>query len=107
MELLTVVTFLLGAVLLAAGWHVAIRRRCIPDISGWRERARDGEGLASWVGLNLIVTGLLALVAGTLQYLFPLTHATMFLAYIAVIVPLMTFRILRGSRRYLAPGPVR
>lgn len=100
MEILTLLTFLLTLVFIAAGYAIAFRRdllaRCFSrgDIS-------DSRGLRLWIGLNIVVLGMLAGVSALLQYFYPSTHLYMFLAFAAVILPLMAFRICRGSRRYM------
>ncbi|MDH7593720.1 MAG: hypothetical protein QHG99_05100 [Methanomicrobiales archaeon] len=99
METLTLLTFLICFALVAAGYIVAFKEgffdRCFSC-----GRYEDPAGLRRWIGLNLMVIGFLAGVSALLQFSSPSTHFYMFLAFVAVILPLMTLRIVRGSRRY-------
>lgn len=102
MEPLTVLTFVFSGGILVWGYLVGIGRRS-SFMPRFTSKAWRSERLVlSWVGFSLMVTGFLGVVAGVLQYLFPLTHVYMFLAYFAVILPLMGVRVVRGLKRYEA-----
>lgn len=97
--MLTLLTFLICFALLVAGYIVAFKE--LPfDRYFVCGKCGDPAGLKRWIGLNLIVLGLLAGVSALLQFFNPSTHFYMFLAFMAVILPLMIFRIIRGGRRY-------
>ena len=100
MEPLTALTFVLAILLLGWGHQIGFGQRPSLVPGGVPDRIKDPQVYLRWVGANLMVSGVLGLVDGFLQALFPATHTTMFLAYGAVILPLMGIRIVLGKRRY-------
>ncbi len=100
MEPLTALTFVLAILLLGWGHQIGFRQRPSPVPGGAPVRIKDQQAYFQWIGANLMVSGVLGLVDGLLQTLFPATHTTMFLAYGAVILPIMGIRIVLGKRRY-------
>jgi hypothetical protein len=100
MEPLTIFTFFVALVLIAWGYLIGVRGNfsLIPLYA--TQRVKNQRGYAVWIGYNLMVMGILGCIDGLFQTLFPLTHVFMFFAYAAILVPVMSVRIIRGKRRF-------
>lgn len=101
MEALTVLTFVLAFLLFGWGYQIGVGQRSSLVPGNIPVHIRNRRGYLQWIGMNLMIAGTLGLVDGLFQLLFPLTHGTMFLAYVGVILPILGVRILLGGRRYI------
>lgn len=98
MQILTLLTFILGSIfiflgsLLVGKW----RMRLVGRIE-WM-RIPDNDTVSKYLGYNFIVLGILGFIAGFFEFFFPRTHVYMFLAYAAVIIPIMGIRMRSGMK---------
>ncbi len=104
MDVLYIITELIGFVMLALGYLIRFRGQ-VNLIAGYDEkRVRDPEGLARFVGTNLLLLGVGAFVVLALEFLFPEYAVLFFVVYALVAVPLVSLLTVRGSSRYEKPG---
>ncbi|WP_206633405.1 DUF3784 domain-containing protein [Methanoculleus taiwanensis] len=100
MDVLYIITELIGFVMLGLGYLIRFRGR-VELIAGYDEkRVRDPEGLARFVGTNLLLLGAGAFAVLALEFLIPGYAVLFFVIYALVAVPLVSFITVRGSSRY-------
>ena len=64
------------------------------------DKVTDREGLARWVGANLILMGILAFVSAGLMALVPEGRGVLFMVYSLGALPLIVVRIVLGNRKF-------
>lgn len=104
MDVLYIITELIGFVMLALGYLIRFRGR-VDLIAGYDEkRVRDPEGLTHFVGTNLLLLGAGAFAVLALEFLIPGYAVLFFVVYALVVVPLVSLLTVRGSSRYEKQG---
>ncbi len=72
-------------------------------IAGYDEKqVRDKKGLADFVGNNLIILAVSALLAFIFELLYPSNEFLAFLVFASVVVPIVGIATYLGMRKYLA-----
>ncbi len=100
LDVLYILTELIGFIMLALGYFIRFRGR-VDLIAGYDEkRVRDPEGLARFVGTNLLLLGAGAFVVLALEFLIPEYAVVLFAVYALVAVPAVSFLTVWGSKRY-------
>ncbi len=103
LDVLYILTELIGFIMLALGYFIRFRGR-VDLIAGYDEkRVRDPEGLARFVGTNLLLLGAGAFVVLALEFLLPGYAVVLFAVYALVAVPAVSFLTVWGSKRYEKP----
>lgn len=89
-----------GVILISTGWTVW-SRKSVEMIAGYKAgKTRDKEGLARWVGRNVLLMGIFVAVIGLVSVWFP-DVSPLYLAVLCVgIVLVISIVTVRGSRRY-------
>ncbi|MDN7024745.1 DUF3784 domain-containing protein [Methanoculleus sp. FWC-SCC1] len=86
--------------MLALGYLIRYRGR-VDLIAGYDEKkVRDPEGLARFVGTNLLLLGAGAFVILALEFLLPTYAVVFFAVYALAAVPAVSLLTVWGSRRF-------
>ena len=100
MHLISVSLLLVSILLLVAGYFVRVRKMG-HLVAGFNpDKIQDLEGYLKWAGSNIMVIGLLSLLAGILILLLPML-ALYWIAGYAITVGCLALVIVIGEKRYL------
>jgi hypothetical protein len=85
-----------GALIRYAGW--------VELVAGYDpERVTDEEGLAEFVGRNVLAVGVLTVLLGAVEAVTPGGETWYWLGYVAVVLGIGLWTV-RGARRFESPG---
>jgi hypothetical protein len=100
MHLVLVSLLLVSILLLVAGYFVRVRKMGYLVAGFNPDRIQDQEGYLKWTGSNIIVIGLVSLLAGILILLLP-ELALYLIAGYAITVGCLALVIVIGEKRYM------
>ena len=97
---LIVITGFIGLTCFVLGYLVG-KKQMVEILAGYDQaKVTDQVGLANWVGVNIILMGILAFVSAGLMAILPEGRVILFLVFFLGIVPLLCVRIVLGNRKY-------
>ncbi len=96
-----VITVFIGVTCIAFGYLIG-KKQMLDMLAGYDpKKVTDKEGLATWVGANLVLMGILAFFSVGLMAVFPQARTTLLLVYALGAIPLLCVIIILGNRRYI------
>ncbi len=99
MEIISLVTILIGLLFLLIGYLVR-SKQMVEIIAGYDpNKVKDEKGLAKWVGSNLLLMGLLGLLIGGLGFIFPQINTILVIGF-GVVIVILAIRTAFGCKKY-------
>lgn len=96
-----VITVLMGLICVVLGYLVG-KKQMVEILAGYdQNKVTDREGLARWVGANLVLMGILAFFTTVLMAVVPEGRVVLFMVYSLGAIPLLAVRIVLGNRNFL------